>query len=75
MLIKQLHTNSFKGFIITFKNVYVGGGGVIMFHNTLHEQIYTSIRLFMFYGRILNLVGCARCVCVCCGWGLWGGGG
>ena len=39
-----------------------------MLHNTLHEQIYRAIRLFMFYGRILNLVGFARYVCV-------GGGG
>ena len=39
-----------------------------MLHNTLHEQMP---RLFMFYGRILNLVWCARYVCVCVG----GGGG
>ena len=44
---------------------------VSMLHNTLHEQIYRAIRLYMFYGRILNLVGCARYVCVC----VRGGGG
>ena len=37
--------------------VCVGGGGVSMLHNTLHEQIYRAIRLFMFYERIINLVG------------------
>ena len=42
-------------------------GGVSMLHNTLHEQIYRAIKLFMFYGWILNLVGCARYVCVCVG--------
>ena len=47
-----------------------GGGGVSMLHNTLHEQIYRPMMLVMFYGWILNLVGCARYICVC-----WGGGG
>ena len=32
-----------------------GGGGVSMLHNTLHEQIYRAISIFMFYGRILNV--------------------
>ena len=41
-----------------------------MLHNTLHEQIYQAIRLFMFYRRILNLIGCARCVRVCVGEGV-----
>ena len=39
------------------------GGG-----DTLDEQIYRAIRLFMFYGLILNLVGCTYVY-------VWGGGG
>ena len=60
------HTNSVLCYYFQ-KCMWVGegGGGVNMLHNTLHEQIYRAKRLFMFYRRILNLVGCARYyVCV-----------
>ena len=58
----------FKSCAIIFKDVCVcvgggGGGG-----DTLHEQTYRAIRLFIFYGWILNLVGYTYvCVCVCVG--------
>ena len=53
----------------------VCGGGASMLHTPLHEQIYRAMRLFMFYGPMLNLVVCARYVCVCFGGGGWWVGG